>query len=93
MTIYVDECIWPFRGTKYCHMMVGKDDDLQELHDFAEQIGLKRAWFQNKHYAPHYDLAPSKRALAIKNGAVALDRFGVSTLCIRRNATPAKDVQ
>lgn len=93
MTIYVDDCIWPYRGTKYCHMMVGKDDDLQELHDFAASIGLKRAWFQNKPYAPHYDLAPSKRALAIVNGAVTLDRFGVSTFCIRRNAVQASEDQ
>jgi len=84
MTIYVDDCIWPYRGTKYCHMMVGKDDDLQELHDFAASIGLKREWFQDKPRHPHYDLAPSKRALAVNNGATEVNCFDLSRLCVGR---------
>lgn len=35
---------------------------------------MHRSWFQNKSGGtPHYDLTPGKRALAIKNGAVALE--------------------
>lgn len=88
MTIYVDESIWPYRGTKYCHMMIDKDGDLQELHDFAASIGLKRSWFQNKPRHPHYDLAPSKRRLAITNGAVAVTSVELVKRCMRPASVP-----
>lgn len=32
----------------------------------AAKLGLRREWFQNKPHAPHYDLVPSKRTLALK---------------------------
>ncbi len=51
---------------KWCHLI--SDHSLGELHCFAEIIGLKKEWFQNKRY-PHYDLVESKRKLAIKFGA------------------------
>lgn len=57
----------PFhRGS--CHLATD-GDDLEELHTFAERIGLRRAWFQPKS-SPHYDLVPSKRAAALAAGAV-----------------------
>ena len=31
-------------------------EDVEELHDFAERIGHKRRYFQNKPGKPHYDL-------------------------------------
>lgn len=65
--IYVDPAIYPFRGIYYCHMMT--DGPIEELHQFADKIGLKRSWFQDKSGHPHYDLAPSKRATAIDYGA------------------------
>ena len=92
MTVYVDESRWPYNGTMYCHMMVGSTDDLQELHDLAERIGLRRAWFQDKPTHPHYDLAPSKRRLAIQNGAVAVTSVELVKRCMRR-ATPVAEVQ
>lgn len=46
------------------------DGDLEELHEFAESIGLKRKWFQNKTRRPHYDLvAVIKVKMAVKSGA------------------------
>jgi hypothetical protein len=45
-------------------------DTLEELHEMADKIGLKRSWFQGKASTPHYDLIESKRELALKNGAV-----------------------
>lgn len=65
MPVYVDRAIYKFRGQMYCHMVA---DSLQELHRMANEIGLQRSWFQPKSW-PHYDLSPSKRALAVKNGA------------------------
>jgi len=32
------------------------DGPLQELHDAAAAIGLKRAWFQANRRHPHYDV-------------------------------------
>ena len=55
---------------EWCHMVSTENED--ELHAFAERIGLRRAWAQlrPKSSAAHYDLTPSRRALAVKFGAV-----------------------
>lgn len=46
--------------------------NLEELHEFAKRIGLKRSWFQDQTF-PHYDLTASKRALALKHGATEIN--------------------
>lgn len=62
--IYVDpiqhypQCRLPYKH--WCHMAT--DGPLSELHQMAEQLGLRRAWFQNKPTHPLYDLTPGKRA-------------------------------
>lgn len=50
-------------------------DTVEELHTMADRIGLKREWFQPRpeHSINHYDIVPTKRALAIKYGAIARD--------------------
>ncbi|QMI49816.1 DUF4031 domain-containing protein [Burkholderia sp. MBR-1] len=35
---------------------------------------MKRAWFQESRVAPHYDLRPSMRALAVSLGAIQVGR-------------------
>lgn len=76
--VFVDAAIWSYRNQLYCHMLA---DELEELHAMATKLGLKRSWFQNSASAPHYDLAPSKRALAIQLGAQEIDRNKVGELC------------
>lgn len=49
-------------------------DSLVELQEFAQKIGLKRDWFQNKFNRPHYDLIKSKRKLAVELGAKEVTR-------------------
>jgi hypothetical protein len=76
MTIYVDPLMsngWQLRGhaVQNCHLFT--DGPLDELHSFAAQIGMKRAWFQDKS-TPHYDLTPTRRKLAVAIGAVEVDR-------------------
>ena len=73
--IYVDEltvCIrskkWPYRQA--CHLMA---DSEEELHYFAGRMGLFRSWFQ-RGSLPHYDLTKNMRLLAVKLGAVEIDR-------------------
>ena len=68
---------WVIRGkpTASCHMWTDSED-MEELHRFAESIGLKRAWFQpatKPRSINHYDLTPSKRAAAVAAGAIELD--------------------
>lgn len=78
MPVYVDDlmtCIpnanW--RWSKSCHLIA---DTVDELHVFARRIGMKRAWFQNGSRLPHYDLNENRRRIAVREGAVELDRRG-----------------
>jgi Ser/Thr protein kinase RdoA (MazF antagonist) len=48
-------------------------DTIEELHEFAARLGLKRSWVQLRPSRPemdHYDCTRSKRELALKLGAV-----------------------
>ena len=49
-------------------------DSEQELHDFAQRIGLRRAWYQRDKTLPHYDLTPGRRMKAVALGAVEVTR-------------------
>lgn len=73
MSIYIDKCRLPFGRMIMCHMIA---DSRAELHDMAEVLGLKRAWFQDtpKASAPHYDISLKKRDNAVKLGAILLER-------------------
>lgn len=78
MSVYVDNLIawgWVTRGrkTESCHLIA---DSLEELHEFAAKIGMKRQWFQGDGTIPHYDLTPIRRSKAVSLGAVELDRKG-----------------
>jgi hypothetical protein len=73
MTVYVDDAFvagdWgPWTGGGHLQA-----DSAEELHAFAASIGLRRAWFQARPGRPdrdHYDLTRSKRAEALRAGAV-----------------------
>jgi hypothetical protein len=66
MATYVDNEQIPWRGKLWCHLVA---DSLDELHAFAVQLGLRRAWFQSKSAFPHYDLTVTVRARALQLGA------------------------
>ena len=70
MAVYVDKPIWKLGCMKMCHMLA---DTLDELHNMADQIGIRRRWFQSGS-TPHYDVCKSKRELAIRLGAIEIDR-------------------
>jgi Protein of unknown function (DUF4031) len=59
---------------EWCHMV--SDKSLEELHEFAARIGLKRDAFQSTS-RPHYDLRPSKRRLALSMGAQEVGMRGL----------------
>jgi hypothetical protein len=77
VSVYVDEIVKhggskTFQWEHSCHLYA---DSLDELHAFAESIGLKRAWFQGKDGFPHYDLTVGKRMQAVNRGAIEKDRL------------------
>lgn len=45
-------------------------DTLEELHVMAARIGMRRSWFQDARGFPHYDLVSTRRAHAVRLGAV-----------------------
>lgn len=71
MTVYVDDMRAKYGRLVMCHMLADTDD---ELHAMADRIGVARRWWQSprKTSGSHYDIALSKRALAIAAGAVQI---------------------
>ncbi|WP_045742278.1 DUF4031 domain-containing protein [Actinoplanes rectilineatus] len=85
MTVFVDDFRCPARvgriQARWSHLTAATPD---ELHEFAERIGLRRAWFQSRcksrtcpsaggvcvHF--HYDVTDNKRLQAIAAGAVSI---------------------
>jgi hypothetical protein len=48
VTVLIDEPLWWFRGRRWSHLV--SDVDLDELHTFAERVGIPRRGFQGDHY-------------------------------------------
>ncbi|MDZ7711726.1 MAG: DUF4031 domain-containing protein [Rhodovibrio sp.] len=84
MTVYVDDHRAPYGRMKMCHMVADSD---AELHAMADRIGVARRHYQGD----HYDVCWSKRALAIKAGAVGvrLRTLGCMRLLRRQRGTRA----
>jgi hypothetical protein len=83
MTVYVDDMRAPFGNMVMCHMWADTDAELLAM---ADRICVARKWIQGhqtlsfgKHRNAswvHFDIALSKRALAVRFGAVETDRYG-----------------
>jgi len=75
MSVYVDPSAHPFGRMVMCHMWADSHDELLAM---ADRIGVARRWLQQPPKASwvHFDIAKSKRALAVKAGAIECDRFG-----------------
>ncbi len=67
MTVYVDNMKAPFSNMIMCHLFA---DTTEELLDMVDKIGVQRKWIQHPGtYREHFDIALSKRKLAVKFGA------------------------
>ena len=92
MAIYVDNMRAPFKpghrpGRTYvmCHMIADTDE---ELHAMAAKIGVARKWYQGD----HYDIALSKRKLAVENGAREITLRQLACMSgLRRRGQPMGD--
>lgn len=80
MAVFVDNSRLPWRGQSWCHLVA---DSVQELHTFADQLGLKRAWFQEKTMYPHYDVTVNVRVRALQLGAQPGDKRTIIS-CAKR---------
>jgi hypothetical protein len=67
MAILVDDCIWPWRGRMWCHMI--SDTSLDELHAFARWVGIPERAFGGD----HYDITDEIRGVAVQEGAIEVD--------------------
>ncbi|MGK7663345.1 MULTISPECIES: DUF4031 domain-containing protein [unclassified Marinovum] len=68
MAVYVDNMQAQFGRMKMCHMIA---DSTEELLTMADRIGVARKWIQAAGTArEHFDIAMSKRVLAVEAGAL-----------------------
>ena len=74
MTVYVDDMRARYGRMIMCHMVA---DTLEELHDMADKIGIKRKWFQGD----HYDICLAKRRNAVALGAKEITRREALRIC------------
>ena len=87
MAVYVDNMCASLRvaGRNYvmCHMLADSDE---ELHEMATRIGVSRHYWQQppKVSSSHYDITQSKRALAIKAGAIEVTMQEVAAMAASR---------
>lgn len=75
MAVYVDDVRLPFGRMIMCHLWA---DSLDELLAMVDRIGVQRKWLQQPPKASwvHFDIAVSKKTLALAAGAVLTDRYG-----------------
>jgi hypothetical protein len=84
MSVYVDNMRASYGRMKMCHMIA---DSTEELLAMADRIGVARRWLQKAGTAQeHFDIALSKRALAVEAGAVEVTMMELGRIIRRRRA-------
>ena len=85
MACYVDDMRAPYGRMMMCHMLASDD---RELHAMAARIGVARRWHQAPpRHDSHYDIALSKRALAVAAGAIEITWRQAGCMALRRRVT------
>lgn len=88
--VYVDDMhlteMGRFGRMKMSHLIADNDE---ELHAMAAKIGVARRWWQSpqKTSGSHYDIAMSKRELAILAGAIPITLKQCAAMNRRRRLT------
>lgn len=90
MSVYVDNMRAPVGRMRMCHMLA---DTTEELLAMADTIGVDRRHIQHPgDPKEHFDIAQSKRALAVAAGAVFATGREVAALIARKRAEAARAV-
>lgn len=76
MAVYVDNAKVKWMGKEWCHLVA---DSIDELHFFADRLGLRRSWFQERASYPHYDVTLDVRQRALVLGAEPGTRLQIIT--------------
>lgn len=65
---------------------------IQELHEFARLIAVRRCWFHNPRgkHKPHYDLRPRQAMAAVVAGATVVDQKTIVTFLKKQYADEHK---
>ena len=96
MAILIDSFFNAARGPvhywlRHCGHLVS-DTSIEELHRFAEGLGLRREWFQEKSI-PHYDLTGEVYDLALKRGAQLVSSREIVLRAVRMDGKPKMRVK
>ena len=86
MAVYVDDARIRWRGRHWSHLVA---DTPEELHEAADQLGLRREWAQEGGRTLHYDLPDELRERAIELGVA--EAISWRELARRRAARPRSD--
>ena len=71
MAVYIDQLVnYGWKHGHSCHFIA---DTISELKEFAVKMGMRLEWYQ-ANSSPHFDLTADGRELAVKLGAIELDR-------------------
>ncbi len=91
MAILIDSFKNGARGPiRYWHRRCGhlvSDASLEELHEFARLLGLRREWFHIRSI-PHYDLTGGIYQLAIERGAMLVSSRELVRRAVRLQPQP-----
>lgn len=72
MAVYVDNMRAGYGRMVMCHMIA---DSREELLAMVDRIGVDRKWIQHADtHLEHFDIALSKRALAVRHGAIEVTK-------------------
>lgn len=90
MTVYVDDMRRPFGRFRVSHMLA---DTTAELDQMADTIGVDRHHKQHAGtWQEHYDVADTKRALALKAGAVPITMRQAGEILERKRKAEAHNL-
>lgn len=87
MTVYVDDMAAPYGRMKMCHC--ASDVGSQELLAMMDKIGVQRKWLQAEGtYREHFDIAKTKRELALSYGAKACSSRELMVMMMAKKNAP-----
>lgn len=87
MSVYVDDMKAKYGRMVMCHMTA---DTREELDAMADRIGVARKWVQHPGSPrEHYDICYSKRAIAVRLGALEITWRETVLKCREKRQLPS----